>query len=375
MAFKGRMAVFVMSRWRDKLNQKRAGLGFRSVQLPSRVSRVRIPSPAPQSQKAPKGAENNDSGIHNLLPSKYKQRVLEFMLLSKSIKFYIDSLYAERKSQRTIEIYTLNLSLFTKHTGDIKLQDLSAVHIRAFLAMRSENCEPATVHSAFRSIRTFCNWNVREGFLEKTPFVNIKAPKLDKKIIATYSKIEIQSLLLQCNDKSFLGSRNKALISILLDSGIRESEITNLDTKSIDFRSGIIRVKGKGRKERIVKISDKAIKALGRYMFLREDQIAHVDRPDPKDKVFLSEEGRALTRTGLLTIIRKLGKSAGVKAYIHKFRHTFAIEWLRSGGDIKTLQNILGHENINTTTRYLTALNEDDIINSHRQFSPGDKFL
>ena len=297
------------------------------------------------------------------------------MLLKKTIKFYIDSLYAEKKSPDTISNYSYNLGLLLKSAGDLPLQEISNLHVRGFLAGRAQATKASTVHQAFRVCRSFFNWCVREGFLEKTPMLNIKPPKIGRKVIKTYSMEEIHALNDQCNDKRFLGARNKAIIAVLLDTGIREGELVGLDVNNVDFRSGVIKVKGKGDKERIVKISDKSRKALNKYLFFRDDQINHVDSPAPRDRVFLSEEGRPMTGKGVLTTISRLGKAAGVKTYIHKFRDTCATEFLRAGGDLRTLQIMLGHENISTTAIYLSSMDGDDVIKSHMKFSPGDRFL
>jgi site-specific recombinase XerD len=302
---------------------------------------------------------------------RYEQQVLEFMLLSKTIEYYSNSLYAERKSPKTIEVYQDNLNLFQRHIGDIKLLDINVLHARDFLAHRSKTTAAATTHQSFRVMRAFFNWCIKEGFLEQTPLKNVQAPRLDHKVIQTYNRDDIQAMLRICPQKSFLGARNRAIISLLIDTGMRESELLGLDINNIDYRSGAIKIRGKGEKERIVHINDKARQALWHYMLLRD-----VKCQQKETILFLSEELRPLTRTGILTIIRKIGHAAGIKKVnIHKFRHSAAIEFLRSGGNLATLQQMLGHTNVSTTMRYLTALNADDVVAAHRQFSPGDKML
>ena len=297
------------------------------------------------------------------------------MLLSKTIDFFIDSLYAARKSEQTIDNYKFNLKLFLKYTGDLRLYEVQNTHIRAFQKSRS-HLKAWTVHQSYRVIRRFFNWCVIEGFLESAPMQNVEAPSLGKRVISVYTHEEIQKLLSVCNEKRFIGARNKAMISVLVDTGIREGELVGLDMSKVAFHSGIMKVIGKGDKERVVKVGDKTRKALMKYLFLREDQILNVENPKHNNKVFLSEEGRPLTEKGALTIISRLGRVAGIPhVYIHKFRHTCAVEFLRAGGDLRTLQIMLGHEDIATTSVYLTAMNADDVIRSHLKFSPGDRFL
>lgn len=218
----------------------------------------------------------------------------------------------------------MNLALFKKHLGDLKILDISAVQIRDFLGARAKTVEPATLHQAFRVLRSFFNWCRREGFIEKSPMENIKAPKLVKKVIPTYTREEIQAMLAVCPLKKFKGARDRAIISIFLDAGIREAELVGMKLNDVDFRGGAIKVFGKGDKERIVHISEKARQALWRYMILRDLKAGNNQR------VFLSESGKSLTEDGLRTVIKKIGRAAGVQeVYIHKFRHTCAMAFLR----------------------------------------------
>jgi site-specific recombinase XerD len=337
---------------------------FSEFVLPSRVSRVRIPSPARQLQvrknRVPAFSEN-----------KYEALVLESLLLNRVADYYLKSLGGERKSPRTIEAYLFNLDLFMKHAGRIKLSDVQAAHVRLFLADRAADHAGSTTHQAFRVLRTFFRWCVREGFLERTPMANIQAPVVEKKVIESYTRDDIHALLSACNQKQFTGARNIAMISLFLDTGLRAGELTHLSIDNIDFETGRLKVRGKGSKERVIPFGEKARKALWKYMILRDLKASLHETT-----LLLSEELRPMTRTGLLTTIRKIAAAAGVrKANLHKFRHTFAIEYLRNQGDLATLQYILGHTNINTTMRYLSSLGLDDAARMHSRASPGNAFL
>jgi site-specific recombinase XerD len=299
----------------------------------------------------------------------YNRQVLDSMLLTKTIEHYTNGLYAENKSESTVRIYLLNLNQFKTHVGDLKIGDVTALHVRDFMASRRTK-STYTQHQAFRVLRTFFRWCIAEGFIEKYPMANIKAPELEQKVIQTFTREEIQKMLAVCNVKKFIGARNRAIIALFLDTGMREAELVGLTLNDVDFRGGAIKLKGKGRKERIVHINDKARQSLWKYMLIRD-----VKCPKTELRLFLSEEMRPFTLDGLRTTITKIGKAAGVKAHCHKFRHSCAIIFLRSGGSLATLQHMLGHTNVTTTMRYLTALNSDDVINSHRAHSPGDQFL
>jgi site-specific recombinase XerD len=297
--------------------------------------------------------------------------VLDSLLFSRISDYYLKSLGGERKSQRTIDAYRWNLGLFGKTVGKIKLLDIQPAHVRLFLADRAAAHAGSTVHQAFRVLRTFFRWCIREGFLERSPMANIQAPKIDKKVIETYSREEVQALISVCNQKRFTGARNIAAISLFLDTGLRAEELIGLRLDDVDFEQGILKAFGKGKKERVIPFGEKARKALWKYLILRD-----VATPQHELVLFLSEERRPMTRTGLLTTVRKLALAAGVKkANLHKFRHTFATEYLRNGGDLATLQYILGHTNINTTMRYLSSLGLDDAARAHGRASPGNSFL
>jgi len=295
--------------------------------------------------------------------------VLDTLLLSKTISHYLTSLNAENKADRTVEIYGYNLNLFLKHIGDLKIGAINVYHVRDFMAERKKTVNPSTQHQGFRVLRSFFNWCQAEGFLEVSPMKNINAPELHSREIKTYTLQEVQAMQAVCKKTDFRGARNRAMIAMLIDTGIRESEIVNLKVSMVNFKEGAIKVIGKKDKERTVHISSKAQKELWKYMILRDTG------GRAKEHLFLSEEMKPLTPDGLRTIIRKVGLAAGVRAGVHKFRHTFAIEYLRNGGDIVTLKYLMGHSNIATTMRYLTALNADDAGRAHAKFSPGDRFL
>jgi site-specific recombinase XerD len=294
------------------------------------------------------------------------------LLLNKTIEHFINGLHAENKSIETIRIYGHNLNLFQKHAGTMKLAEVSALQIRDFLGIRAQTTKPATVHSAFRTLRTFFNWCLNEGLLETQPMQNIKPPKLDQKIIPTFTGDDIKRLLNACKHKTFTGERNKAIILCLVDSGIRITELINLSLNDVDYRQGIIKVMGKGKKERLVRIGNNARQQLWRYMLLREIKGQNIER------LFLSEEMRPMTKSGLGTIIKKIGKDAeidGKRCSPHTFRHSFAVAFLRAGGNVFDLKQLLGHSSIDMVERYSRSLSSDDALKAHQQFSPGDRLL
>jgi integrase/recombinase XerD len=153
---------------------------------------------------------------------------------------------------------------------------------------------------------------------------------------------------------------------MFLDSGMRVSELANLNLDDVDMSSGSILIRhGKGGKERVVRIGATAQKALWRYVT--------IFRRGNTDRLFLNRSGSPLDTTGIKLMIRRLGKKAGVLGvHVYRLRHTFAISYLRNGGDIFSLKYLLGHPSLNMVQRYLGSLSADDAAQAHRRFSPVD---
>jgi len=195
---------------------------------------------------------------------------------------------------------------------------------------------------------------------------NIKPPKIPKKIIKPFSSQDINNLLLLCAGNKFLDLRNRAIVLLFLDTGLRLAELASIQLQDIDFDDETIRVLGKGSKERIVRMGKTTQKALLKYILSRRD-----DYPC----LWLTEERKPLTVEGIQTAIKRLCRRAEItdaRPSPHTFRHTAAILYLRNKGDIFTLQNMLGHASLEMTRRYLSSLGADDMIKAHKIASPVD---
>ena len=299
--------------------------------------------------------------------------VLDSLLLSKAIEHYVNGLYAEGKSPKTIEAYSGNLKRFSEFCGEQKALDITPAHIRAYLAERSQSSSSHTTHQAFRVLKTFFRWCIREGFLETSPLANVKAPRLANKVIPTFSPAEIKKMLSLCKQRTFLGDRNRAIIPCLLDTGMRASELIGLTLNDVDFKEGLMRVKGKGDKERLIRLGNASRQALWKYMLIRD-----VKASEHEIALWLSEEMKPFTRNGLFLVIRRLGKRAaieGVRCSPHTFRHTFAVNFLRAGGNVFDLQTLGGWSSLEMVKRYSQSLNTEDALRAHAKFSPVDRML
>jgi site-specific recombinase XerD len=302
--------------------------------------------------------------------------------LESLAKGYILNCKTEGKSPKTISGYEMilrNFIWYCNQYNHLEIQKLNSIHMNHFLAYlateknRWNSTSPAarkganrtTVNDYYRALRTFFNWLEREQFIHDNPFKNLKTPKTEKKVIQALTSTEIDRLFNACSGKSPIDIRNKAILCMFLDTGLRVSELASLNIDDIDMNTGSIVVRhGKGGKQRVVHIGSKAQKALWKYVTIY--------RRSESKSLFINRSGEPLEVIGIKILIKRLGISAKVKVSPHKLRHTFAISYLRAGGDVFSLQYLLGHSTLQMTQRYLQSLNADDAINAHKKFSPLD---
>ena len=294
----------------------------------------------------------------------------------------------EGKSQMTVKWYRGMLTTFAKFVGNgesARVSDLTVHDARAFVAHLQERkaryvdhplsqemqggLSPHTIHGYVRAIKVLGSWMREEGFTRGNIFEKLKRPKLPQSLVEVLSEDEIQRIMHCINPGCFLGARLHAIVLLLLDTGVRASELTSLTMANTDLKNGTLKVVGKGRKERIVPYGSTTKKALLRYVTTW--------RPEPFseriDNLVLAIDGMPLTYQGLRKIIDRLSKRAGVeRLHAHLFRHTFAVRYLMNGGDLMTLKLILGHSSIEVTQQYL-HLAQAHIEVQHHKFSPVDR--
>ena len=309
------------------------------------------------------------------------------MTLLTLIDVFVATKQTEGRSINTIVWYKKRLIKFAAWLGGeaARIKDLTLTNARAFVAALQSREEryvnhpfkppekgglsPHTIHGYVRVIKAFGAWLEEEGFTNKHPFLRLKRPKLPQSMIQILSDEEIKNILDCINPKSFLGARIRTVVLLLLDTGIRASELIGLTMGNTDVNAGTIKVVGKGNKERIVPMGATTKKALLRYMVTW--------RPEPVfddiDQVILSVDGTPLTYCALGHMIKRVGEKAGVpRLHAHLFRHTFAVRYLMNGGDVMTLRLILGHATLDVTQMYM-HLAESHIKIQHHKFSPVDR--
>jgi site-specific recombinase XerD len=228
-----------------------------------------------------------------------------------------------------------------------------------------------TIHHYFVVLANFFNWVVREGFVPESPMAKIRVARPKTRVVKPYTQEEISRMIAVCDrdyegNARFLGSRNKAIILVLLDSGVRLSELIGMTVEDVSPSNGNIRVMGKGGKERVVRIGKVTQKALWRYLMHRPD--------NGVDQLWLSEEKRPLSCGGVQCLIKRLKERAGINGSgsVHRFRHTFALNFLRVDKNVFNLQYLLGHSELEMVRYYTATLGMKDALKAHERAGPMD---
>lgn len=295
-----------------------------------------------------------------------------------------------RLSPKTVKWYNDNLVRFAEWTaqqcGPQTLGGITTAMIRSFMhylieearpyeghrltATSERKLSPASILAFYSSLSAFFRWCESEELLVKNPMATVARPKVPRKIVPTFSEEEIKGLLSASGSlPQDTGARMKAMLLFLLDTGVRINELTTLKRESLDLELGRALVMGKGAKERHVYYGNTTRKALWRYLEL------HRPTPGPKnDFVFLTRQGLPLRMRLTQHDLFDLGHKAGVTdVHPHRFRHTAAVQFLRNGGDVFSLQKMLGHTTLDMVRRYVELASED-VEKAHRVASPVDNW-
>jgi len=262
-------------------------------------------------------------------------------------------------SEHTLRAYHKDLLQFDNFLKVEKYSSLETINhllLRRFLAvLRSKNYSKTTIARKLASIRSFFKFLIREGELASNPFEMLRTPKQDKKLPHFLSINEVDVLLETPDRSTVMGLRDMAIMETLYSTGIRVSELVGLDESNIDFFAGMIKVQGKGKKERLVPIGSHAIKAINEYLDSRskskKEEEEKVSRSEP---LFLNKFGSRLTARSVARSLNKYLKMSGVNLLTspHTFRHSFATHLLDKGADLRSVQEMLGHSSLSTTQVY-----------------------
>jgi len=274
--------------------------------------------------------------------------------LKEKLKNFLDYLLLERGfSINTIASYERDLRKFFEYLKENKtdFEKVSAKEITEFMEyLKSKNYDVSTIQRISSSLRSFFKYLIFSMEIKKNPAEFIEVPKKKKILPEFLTKEEVSSLISSINPDTPLKIRDRALLEFAYATGARVSEIVNLKINDILFDEGLVRIKGKGNKERIVPLTKISIEFLKIYLLKARSKIK---RSFSGDFVFLNKNGTRLTRVGFWKILKKYGKILGVKKiYPHILRHSFATHMLEGGCDLRTLQILLGHSSLSTTQIY-----------------------
>ncbi|MFN8488098.1 MAG: tyrosine-type recombinase/integrase [Caldilineaceae bacterium] len=289
--------------------------------------------------------------------------------ITDAYKIFVLDNQSRRFTKATITTYRDRLEPFINWCPTQNAESLDEVTpslIRLYLvALQERQLSDYTINGVARCIKTFFNFCVREGLLAESPMKKVAMPKIDKRILPALSVEDAQKLLKVCE-----GERDAAIVLFMLDTGVRATELINLNGGDIDQQTGTVAVRqGKGRKDRVVYVGAKARKQLLRYYMRRGE-------PKANEAVWLSEKSNErLTTSGLRQLLERLSEASGIKKCSpHTLRRTFALWSLRNGMSIYHLQRLMGHADI-TVLRIYLDLAQGDLQQAHNDFGAVDNLL
>jgi len=290
------------------------------------------------------------------------------MLLEDVLKEFIFDCQLRKMSERTIEEYNAsNVRLFQYINLQYQIKELEQVNhviIKSYIQyLISLGRKESYINSIIKSLRAFFRYCLREEYITKSPMEKISFQYEPVTLIETFTDAEAHKMIECFKNNTFCELRNKLIMIVLLDSGIRCSELINI--KLSDILNNSIRIFGKGKKERYIPITPTIHKYLLKYMRIREKYLLDKYQLD-KEYLFLSFSCRKLTVETIERIVKIASLNANVRTEIrsspHTCRHYYAQAQLRNGCDVYTLSRLLGHENISITKRYLQSITDDQIL-------------
>ena len=283
------------------------------------------------------------------------------------LKIFLDYLQAQDLPTSAPQLTTTHLRAFLVHLR----QDVKADEHNPMKHAKDRGLSPRTIQGYARTLKVFFSWLTQEGYISENPSTLVRIPNAPRTMIKTLDESQVKRFLSEVDSRSSEGFRDYCIILVFLDTGVRLSELVNLNLEDSDLERGLFRVMGKGSRERLVPFGAKVQRALWKYV--------HRFRPEPFHpnigNLFIRADGNAMSCGQVYRLIKRYGRKAGiegVRCSPHTFRHTFARNFLINGGDLFTLQKILGHSSLYVVRMYV-ELAPEDIQVLHRRHSPVDR--
>ena len=275
-------------------------------------------------------------------------------------------------SRHTVECYLRDLRRFAERVVAEGTRDPAAVttvQVREFVyQLKDLGLAPASIRRQISALRTYYRFLTGEGFATRDPSTGVELPKMWRRLPEVLTVAEVEALLAAPTPDEPLGWRDRALLEVAYGTGVRVSELVGLGVSDIWFDEALIRVLGKGSKERLVPIGRRALGAAALYGREIRPQL---DRGKARDRFFLNARGQPLSRVGAWGIIKRSAQRAGIKKRVtpHTLRHSFATHLLEGGADLRAVQEMLGHADLSTTQIY-THVDRDYLRSVHKSFHP-----
>lgn len=295
------------------------------------------------------------------------------------VDLFLTYLRVERQtSPHTQKNYLVDMAQFFKFLedrhpaiakgGQINISKVDATIVREYLGGMFESMSPSSMARKIASLRTFFDYCIRQGFLTANPAKEVATPKVPKRVPKFLTVDEVFALLDSPNGTDALCSRDRAIMELLYASGLRVSELVGLNVNDVDIAGKTVRVLGKGRKERIVPMGEKAAAAISGYLDRRG---AFVSRSSDEEAIFVNRQGGRLTARSVERLVNKYIKRTGLQKTVtpHVLRHTFATHLLGAGADMRGIQELLGHASLSTTQKY-THVNIENMMNVYDKTHP-----
>lgn len=273
--------------------------------------------------------------------------------MDKEILDFLRFLTVEKNaSPHTVKNYQVDLREFVESVGGKKAEEVTYLDIRSFLAfLKNRNYSKSSISRKLACLRSFFKYLARENRLKTNPAVNISTPKRERRLPKLLDPEEVTHLLEAPSKDTWEEKRDKAILEVLYSSGLRVSELVGLNHDDMDFVSRWIHVRGKGKKERIVPVGEVAVRAIQGYLERKPPKEGEVTLRRP---LYINRSGGRLTDRSVRRILLKYARRVELRKEVspHMLRHSFATHMLDRGADIRSVQEMLGHENLSTTQIY-----------------------
>ena len=293
------------------------------------------------------------------------------MKIQDTLKDYKTYLIVEKGlSHNTVENYLRDLHIFFEQIRKSHIKDITADDINDYLCFLNDQYAHTSIQRMIISLRQYFQFLLKENIIHSNIMEQFELPKQRKTLPQTVSLKDASQLLSSIDQNKMIGQRDYCMISLLLNSGMRVSEMVNLTLPQINFHTATILVKGKGNKERLIPIDDKSCTIIKNYIY----DVRPSFNKEGVNLLFLTNKGKPVTRENFYQILNKYAKKAGVKSHFtpHKLRHTYATTMLEEHADLRSIQELLGHSDISTTTIY-THVNNKKIQKDYETFFPERK--